>query len=134
MVFSRGDEVIHVATSCHGKYGGGMPELGGSPDNTHPYVVYHKDGAGTHCWRLADWSNDIEDEDGNNLAENPTGDFVSSRLVGWNGWPEDNVAWDALVEKWPSGVSPKIYDDTFAEYLRKAAGDNVPGFDPEIDE
>lgn len=122
VVFSRDDEVIHTATSCHGKYGGSSDT---PKDGTQPYVVYHKEGGLTHCFREAN-QGDVDD------PENFSGAFYTSPLVGWNGWPEGTR--EAVETEWPSGISPKILEGSFSEHLAKAAGDNVPGFDPNVDE
>lgn len=47
-----GDTATHVSTSAHGKYTTrpiGQVQMQG----THPLVVYHKDGVGTHAFRFA---------------------------------------------------------------------------------
>lgn len=124
-VDQESDKVLYTATSCHSGYGGGKAILG---EGSHPYVVYHKDGGETHCWRLAN-DGDVEE------PENPTGDFVSSPLIGYWGWPKDNKAWDAFTSGW-GGPLPKIPDSDFANWLQKAkdeAGDVVGDFDPKRD-
>lgn len=91
-------------------------------------IVYHKDSlpAMTHCLRLAN-DDDIAG------PENFSGSFYRSPLVGWNGWPSDEV-WQAVVDAWPEGVCPKWLDSEFGKALESAMGDSVPGFDPNVDE
>lgn len=98
-------------------------------ERTHPYVVHHKDGGGRHCIRKA-VQEDVND------PENFSGDFWSSALVEWQGWPADNFAWDAMVGEWSDGVAPKIQEHLFADHLQKAkdrAGGVVAAFDPNVD-
>lgn len=123
VVFTKGDDVIRVAPSCHGKYehaSNDFPLRG-----KHPLIVYHKDGGLTHCHRFAN-DDDIAH------PENPTGDFFQAPLVGWNNWPSDDLK-NKMLQNWNGGVGPKL-DDEFTDSLRAAAGDGVPGFDPAKDE
>jgi hypothetical protein len=123
VVFSQGDNVVRVAPSCHGKYDNAKND-GFPSDGSRPFMVYHKDGAGTHCFRFA---ND-EDVAG---PENPTGSFHTAPLVGWNNWPSEDLR-NKMLSAWSGGVGPKL-DDEFTDALRAAAGDGVQGFDPAID-
>ncbi|KAF4452850.1 hypothetical protein FALBO_16104, partial [Fusarium albosuccineum] len=128
IIFAQGDEVKRVAPSCHGKYSGATstPRL----DGTRAKVVYHKDGASTHCFRMAN-----EADDG---IENHTGQWFLGNLVGWDNWPvlDGSSLRDRVYNAWPGGVGPKFWDadDKFTNTLRDAAGDSVPGFDPAVDE
>lgn len=111
-----------VAPSCHGNYDHGT----NSPpihDGTHAKVVYHKDGGQTHCFRIAKPADD--------KIENFTGKWFLGNLVGWNNWPNIDLR-NKLVNNGP-GAKPKFNDATFVEHLKKAAGNNVPGFDPSKD-
>lgn len=47
-----GDAATHVSTSAHGKYTT-RPISQVQMQGTHPLVVYHKDGVGTHAFRFA---------------------------------------------------------------------------------
>ncbi|KAF4455801.1 hypothetical protein F53441_2000 [Fusarium austroafricanum] len=123
VVFARGDDIIRVAPSCHGKYDGASNDF--PKDGTTPLLVYHKDGAGTHCYRFAN-DDDIA------KPENPTGSFFKAPLVGWNNWPSTDLR-DKMLQNWNGGVGPKL-DDEFENSLRSAAGDGVEGFDPSKDE
>lgn len=124
-MFVKDDAVIHTAVSCHGKYGGGGDALKGGDGETHPYVVYNRDGAFTHCFRQAN-QDDVDD------PANFSGEFYASPVVGWDGWPEN--ARDTVFNEWDGGIGPKIQDKSFADHLGKAAGDNVPDFDPNAEE
>lgn len=91
--------------------------------------MYNKDGGFTHCFREAT-KGDVDD------PENYTGEFYSSPIVGWDGWPEDKKAWDAVNGDW-GGIFPKILDSKFGDHLGKAkerAGDVVSAFDPKKDD
>ncbi|KAI8666419.1 hypothetical protein NCS57_00866500 [Fusarium keratoplasticum] len=132
IVFAKGDEVKKVAPSCHGGYGGSTdsPRLGG---DTHPKVVYHKDGGSTHCMRMAN--------EGDDDVENYTEDWVTSPLVGWGWWPttDNGRAYrDLVYGKWPNDATaaPKFWDadDMYTNTLRKAAGDCCEDFDPSYDD
>ena len=120
VVFTEGDKVIRVAPSAHDGYvaSNEFPSEGNSP-----LIVYHKDGVKNHCFRFAN-NADIAG------VENFSGSFYRSPVVGWNHWPEGLR--DKLFAGFPD-VKPKIQDPLFAEFLAKAAGDAVPGFDPNID-
>jgi len=124
IVFTRGDEIIRVAPSCHGGY----PNPRNSDfltDGTHVQIVYHKEGGSTHCFRFATG----EDVAG---VENVTGAFHSAPLVGWWGYPSVELR-DKMLNNWSGGIGPK-FDGDFEAALRDAAGDAVPGFDPAVDE
>ncbi|CRK15819.1 hypothetical protein BN1708_011562 [Verticillium longisporum] len=123
VVFARGDTIVRVAPSCHGGYGGALNEF--PVDGTSPQMVYHKDSAGTHCFRFA---NDA-DIGG---VENFSGSFYKSPLVGWLSWPNEGLR-QTMFGAFSGGVGPKL-DDEFAGKLGEAAGDAVPEFDPNVDE
>ncbi|KAF4973283.1 hypothetical protein FSARC_358 [Fusarium sarcochroum] len=123
VVFAQGDTVVRVAPSCHGKYDNANNEF--PIDGTSPLLVYHKDGAGTHCFRFANQADQDE-------PENPTGSFFKAPLVGWDNWPSQELK-DSMLKNWSGGVGPKL-DDEFGDSLKTAAGDGVEGFDPYADE
>ncbi|MBE3044484.1 NPP1 family protein [Candidatus Bathyarchaeota archaeon] len=131
VVFTAGEgadeHVIFTAASCHHGYGGGDALLGGG---THPLVVYNKDGTQTHCFRLAS-PDDVAQ------AENHTGGFVNTPLLGW-GRLRDEVpkAYEAIAnsDNW-GGTSAKIQDSEFAVWLnkaREAGGDLLFDFNASI--
>lgn len=105
VVFIQNDEVKGVATSCHTGYGNADFTGDVRFEGTHPLVVYHKDGAASHCIRTA---NDGED------PENEKDVWFKAPLVGWNGWP--GTTRDSLNGGWPGGVSPKL-DFEFGDKL-----------------
>jgi hypothetical protein len=78
VVWVRDNQVKYVSTSNHGSY---TVSAASSVrfDGTHAKVVYHKDGAGTHCFRPAN----SRDEP----PENHKGTWQYPPLVGWNGYP-----------------------------------------------
>lgn len=123
VVFAQGDNIVRVAPSCHGKYDNAANEF--PADGTSPQLVYHKDGAGTHCFRFAN------DDDIAN-PENPFGEFQKAPLIGWNNWPSEDLR-NQMLQNWSGGVGPKL-DDEFGDSLQAAAGDGVEGFDPFNDE
>lgn len=78
VVWVQNDQARFVSTSAHGQfnvYAASSVIWTG----THPKVVYHKDGASTHDFRLANPS-DEPAENANHTWQFPT-------LVGWNGYP-----------------------------------------------
>jgi hypothetical protein len=88
-------------------------------DCTHPKIVYNKDGAGSHAFRLAN-ANDEPAENHYHTWQYPT-------LVGWNGYP-------AGIRDKLSGADfgSAIFDLTdgrFAGMLQRAQPSGIP-FDP----
>lgn len=121
VVFTQGNNVVRVAPSCHGGYdqaSNSFPLTG-----SRPYIVYHKDGASTHCFRFAN-NNDIAS------PENPKGWFTPP-LISWDRWSDINLR-NKMLSTWNGGVGPKL-DDEFGNSLQAAAGNGVPGFDPFVD-
>jgi hypothetical protein len=91
-------------------------------DGSHPKVVYHKDGAGTHFFRLA-----------NGNDEPPENYYHSWRyppLVGWNGWPSTSLR-DTLMNANFGDATIKIRDngDSFQYLLNASKPAGIP-FDP----
>ncbi|KAH6876806.1 necrosis inducing protein-domain-containing protein [Thelonectria olida] len=123
VVFTKGDTILRVAPSCHGKYDNARKEF--PHTNLNPMIVYHKDWLGTHCFRFAN------DDDVSNPG-NDFGEFYRSPLVGWDNWPDVGLR-DKMLSTWNGGVGPKL-DDEFGDSLAAAAGDAVAGFDPHVDE
>ncbi|KAK3385358.1 necrosis inducing protein-domain-containing protein [Podospora didyma] len=122
VVFVRDNRVIRVAPSSHDNYNGATnsPRLEGE----RPKVVYHKDGTSTHCFRMAKAADDA--------VENYTGRWYLGQLVGWWNYPSVDVRNRAL--DWGSGPAPKLAEAKFADYLNRAAGGQVPGFNPNIND
>lgn len=73
--------ITHVSASAHGDMD--IRVVADVPfDGSHPKIVYHKDGPGTHAFRFAK---------DNESAENPYGRFVTPTLTSWY-----NVTGDAV--------------------------------------
>lgn len=123
VVFTKGNDVVRVAPSCHGKYSNARNDF--PKRDNHPLLVYHKDGPATHCYRFAN-DDDIAH------PENPRKDFFRAPLIGWNRWPSEDLK-NKMLNAFKGGVGPKL-DDEFTDSLKAAAGDGVPGFDPAKDE
>lgn len=112
------DEASYVATSEHGDFNVySRDEV--RWDGTHPKIVYHKDGASTHCFRLAN-SNDEP-------PENDYGTWQYPDLVGWNGYP-DGIR-DILTEADFGDATFGLKDDSFGSHLEEAMPSGI-SFDP----
>lgn len=72
----------YVAASQHGNYEV-KPAAEVRWDGDHPKLVYHKDGASTHCFRFANAGDDA--------VENAKGVWFRGALVGYNGFPTTAV-------------------------------------------
>lgn len=77
-VWVQNGQVQYVSTSNHGSF---TVHAASSVrfEGTHAKIVYHKDGASTHCFRLAG--------SGDEPPENHRGTWQYPPLVGWNGYP-----------------------------------------------
>ncbi|GLY04373.1 MULTISPECIES: NPP1 family protein [Actinoplanes] len=82
VVWVQNDVAKYVATSAHGDFSVYASSSVIWTGN-HPKIVYHKDGASTHTFRLAN-SNDEPPENGYGTWQYPT-------LVGWNGYPSTAI-------------------------------------------
>lgn len=118
VVWVQGGEAKYVATSAHGDfdiYAADQMRWEG----THPKVVYHKDGIGTHCFRPAT-ANDEPPENHEHVWQYPA-------LVGWDGYPA------GLREKLSAAdfgsANFGLKDGNFVPHLEKALPAGVP-FDP----
>lgn len=108
----------YVATSAHGNfdvYAADQIRWEG----THPKVVYHKDGIGTHCFRPA--------TAGDEPPENHQHTWQYPPLVGWEGYPPGLR--DKLSQADFGSAHFGLRDDSFASHLQKALPAGVP-FDP----
>ncbi|WP_240468351.1 NPP1 family protein [Streptomyces dangxiongensis] len=117
-VWVRDGQVQYVSTSNHGSFTV-HPASEVRFEGTHPKVVYHKDGIGTHCFRLAD----ADDEP----PENHRHTWQYPPLVGWNGYPagvrEELSAYDF------GSAHFGLKDPAFASHLASAKPSGIP-FDP----
>ncbi|MEJ3747776.1 NPP1 family protein [Actinomycetes bacterium KLBMP 9797] len=78
VVWVQSDQARYVSTSAHGA----LTTVASDQvrwEGTHPKIVYHKDGAGSHAFRLGN-ANDDPAENHYRVWQYPT-------LVGWNGYP-----------------------------------------------
>ncbi|MEU5716452.1 NPP1 family protein [Streptomyces sp. NPDC020403] len=118
VVWVQNDEARYVSTSAHGDfdvYGRDSIRWEGS----HPKVVYHKDGLGTHCFRPAN--------SGDEPPENHRHTWQFPALVGWNGYPEGLR--DKLTQADFGSALLGIKDGSFKAHLAKALPAGIP-FDP----
>jgi hypothetical protein len=88
-------------------------------DGTHPKIVYHKDGIGSHDFRFANTNDEP--------AENATGNWFYPRLVGWNGYPAGLK--DKLLAADFGSATLKIRDSDF-NYALSIAEPSGISFDP----
>ncbi|MCI2416644.1 NPP1 family protein [Saccharopolyspora sp. K220] len=111
------DQAQYVSTSAHGDYST-YPSSQVAWDGTHPKIIYHKDGPGTHAFRLANM-----DEQ----PENHYGTWQYPDLVSWDNFP------DGLRDKLTSAdfgsASLAIKDSAFAGNLESAKPEGIP-FNP----
>ncbi|RKT88567.1 Necrosis inducing protein (NPP1) [Saccharopolyspora antimicrobica] len=117
VVWVHEDRAKYVSTSAHGDYST-YPAENVHWEGTHPKIVYHKDGASTHAFRLAKPGEE---------PENHHGTWQYPPLVGWENYPE------GIREKLTSAdfgkASLGIKDGAFEDNLAKAKPDGIP-FDP----
>ncbi|MFI5979882.1 NPP1 family protein [Streptomyces sp. NPDC051555] len=109
VVWIKDNQVQYVSTSQHSGWKW-YPRSAVRFDGTHPKAVYHKDGASTHFFRLAN-SNDEP-------PENHTGGWFHPRLVGWNGYPAGLR--DKLMNADFGAATIKITDGRFGDALNAA--------------
>ncbi|GAA3045386.1 NPP1 family protein [Streptomyces glomeratus] len=118
VVWVQNNQAQYVSTSAHGDF-----DVYGRDrirwDGTHPKIVYHKDGIGTHCFRPAN-SNDEPPENHRHTWQFPA-------LVGWNGYPAG--VRDKLSQADFGSAHFGLRDDSFAAHLAKAEPPGI-GFDP----
>ncbi|MEV0082827.1 NPP1 family protein [Saccharopolyspora sp. NPDC050642] len=108
VVWVHDDEAKYVSTSAHGNYST-RPASEVSWEGNHPKIVYHKDGASTHCFRLAG-----RDEQ----PENHYGTWQYPDLVSWNNFPPGIR--DKLTGADFGSASLAIKDGAFEQNLEKA--------------
>lgn len=117
VVWVNGGEAKYVSVSQHKGY-----ETKAAGDiaweETHPKVVYHKDGISTHAFRFAS-----ADEP----PENHKGAWQRPALVSWDGYPEGIR--DKLMGADFGAAQLAIRDSHFADNLAKAKPSDIP-FDP----
>ncbi|KAJ3574704.1 hypothetical protein NPX13_g4279 [Xylaria arbuscula] len=119
-----GDEMpAYVGVSQHGDY-----KVQAAQDvlfqDTHAKVVYNQDGSLTHDFRFAA----TQDDD----IENHTGEWFFGDLVGYLGFPSDEVRDKMFNNDWGS-ATPDIREDIFTSKLESAKGGNDIPVDTGID-
>ncbi|MGD6749208.1 NPP1 family protein [Streptomyces sp. BH105] len=114
-VWVKDGRAEYVSTSAHGKFDIHTRDQI-RWDGTHPKIVYHKDGIGTHCFRPANPDDDA--------VENHDGTWQFPGLVGWNGYPA------GLREKLSSydfgSANFGLKEASFASHLSAALPPGVP--------
>lgn len=113
-------QVGYVSTSQHGGYAV-HPASDVIFDGTHAKIVYHKDGIGTHCFRLA--------SSGDEPPENHKGTWQYPSLVSWDNYPSGIR--DKLTSADFGDATMAIRDqgNAFNSNLQSAKPDGIP-FDP----
>ncbi|NIJ12570.1 hypothetical protein FHU38_002914 [Saccharomonospora amisosensis] len=117
VVWVHGDSAEYVSVSRHGDFVV-HPRSDVAWEGSHPKVVYHKDGAGTHCFRIAG---------GDEVPENHYGTWQYPDLVSWDNYPAGIR--DRLMGADFGAASFAITDSAFAGNLAKAKPAGIP-FDP----
>ncbi|MEU6810049.1 NPP1 family protein [Streptomyces sp. NPDC046831] len=118
VVWVQDDEAKYVATSAHGDFTVHSRDRI-RWDGSHPKIVYHKDGIGTHCFRPAN-TNDEPPENHYHAWQFPT-------LVGWNGYPAGLR--DKLSAYDFGSAHFGLKDGSFASHLAEAKPAGI-AFDP----
>ncbi|MFF3460768.1 NPP1 family protein [Streptomyces sp. NPDC002730] len=118
VVWVQHNQAKYVATSAHGDFNV-YPRNQIRWDNTHPKVVYHKDGVRTHCFRPAN-SNDEPPENHQHTWQFP-------KLVGWNGYPAGLR--DKLSQADFGSAHFGLKEGDFISHLAEAKPAGIP-FDP----
>jgi hypothetical protein len=107
------DHAQYVSVSAHGDY---STHAGSEVawEGTHAKVVYHKDGASTHAFRLAN---------GDEQPENRYGTWQYPALVSWNNFPAGIR--DRLTGADFGKAGLAIKDGSFEQNLEEAKPDGV---------
>ncbi|MET9494057.1 NPP1 family protein [Streptomyces sp. NPDC006552] len=115
VVWVHDGQAQYVATSAHGGFSV-HPRDEIRWDGTHPKIVYHKDGIGTHCFRPANTNDEP--------PENHRGTWQFPALVGWNGYPAGLR--DKLSSYDFGSANFGLKDASFASHLAAALPAGVP--------
>ncbi len=118
VVWVNGDRVEFVSTSAHGDYATKPAAEVAFEGGTHAKIVYHKDGALTHAFRLAG---------GDEEPENHKGAWQFPALVGFDGFPPGIR--DELVGADFGSAGLGVKDGAFESNLAEAKPEGIP-FDP----
>ncbi len=118
VVWVNQDQVEFVSTSAHGDYSTKPASAVAFEGGTHAKIVYHKDGGGTHAFRLAS---------GGEAPENHKKAWQYPALVSFDNFPQGIR--DKLVGADFGSASLAIKDGAFASNLEEAKPEGIP-FDP----
>ncbi|SNS87153.1 Necrosis inducing protein (NPP1) [Streptosporangium subroseum] len=119
VVWVQGEWGMYVSTSAHGNYTTRQRnDVPWDETGKHPFVVYHKDGASTHCFRHANFGE---------KPENHKGQWQWPTLIGWDNYPPGFR--DRLVNYDFGSAHFGIKDGSFEGELAKAKPAGIP-FDP----
>ncbi|MFJ4963215.1 Necrosis inducing protein (NPP1) [Streptomyces sp. ADI96-02] len=118
IVWVQNGEAQYVSTSAHGGFSTYRRDQI-RWEGSHPKIVYHKDGASTHCFRPATAKDDP--------PENHRGTWQYPALVGWNGYPPGIR--DKLVQADFGKANFGLKDGKFTGHLAKAKPSGI-AFDP----
>jgi hypothetical protein len=117
VVWVSAGDVRYVSVSAHGNYST-YDRSKVAFEGTHPKVVYHKDGASTHCFRTAGFSE---------VPENHYGTWQYPTLVGWDNFPAG--VRDTFTAANFGSANLALKDGSFVSNLVKAKPSAIP-FDP----
>ncbi|PSK95869.1 necrosis inducing protein (NPP1) [Murinocardiopsis flavida] len=122
VVWVRDDQAQYVSASAHGDYDT-LPAAEVLWEDTHPKIVYHKDGPGTHAFRFAA----DHDDEGDGQPENHYGEWQYPDLVSWNNFPEG--VRDTFAAADYGSATLDLKDGQFEKALGKAKPGDIE-FDP----
>src|SRR3954454_12375913 len=117
VVWVNSGTVQYVSVSAHGNYNT-YDRSQIAFEGGHPKVVYHKDGASTHCFRKASFTEP---------PENHYGAWQYPTLVGWDNYPAGIR--DKLTQADFGSAIMSLKDGKFEADLAKAKPSAIP-FDP----
>ncbi|KOV71665.1 hypothetical protein ADL00_07235 [Streptomyces sp. AS58] len=117
IVWVNNNKVRFVSATAHGKWYSRCGTCAGGvrydPSGTHPKIVYHKDGGGTHALRFADPADDA--------VENSTGGWFYPRLIGWEwGYPGGVQMRDHFINTNWGKAKLELKDENMQQQLAKA--------------
>ena len=121
-IWTKNGVVTHGGYSAHGKlYNQEIGTL--DQQNGHMKIVYHKDGALTHCMRFAN---------AGEVAENPYGQFVTPNIISWQTLWGDGLSNAQMRAKldafdYGSAIIP-LRDDNFLGNLNTYKPSSYPTF------
>ncbi|HST84199.1 MAG TPA: NPP1 family protein [Kineosporiaceae bacterium] len=117
VVWVNNDQVQYVSRSIHGSYTT-YARSAVAFEGTHPKMVYHKDGASTHQFRLAGFTE---------VPENGYGTWQYPTLVGWDNYPPG--VRDKLTSANFGSANLALKNGNFEADLAKALPSGIP-FNP----